>query len=264
MGRANKYWANKTAPTESEWRRVRVYTPPPSGEEAVCDRMLVLQTAAALRQEAPPCTFPRLVCPPIEWQRPGGSEADGREADGDTRLRGVVPLFTRQRADGEHTDWSLVATHVSGRTGCECRQRWALLCAAAAARQEPRAEEEEEQCYAAAGKPLVTEAEGVQLRLSSKSNTGYLGVCFLVYRGRRPFLASTSMQGKFLNLGYYDTAVEAAVAASRYHDEKEEAAAAAGEEAAEAAAEEAEEEEADDEDEGEEDEDEQPELVCLD
>ena len=68
--------------------------------------------------------------------------------------------------------------------------------------EEEEEEEEEEE--------LVTEAEGLKLRLSSKSRTGYLHV---IDKGSR-FRAKV---GKYHNLGSFATAVEAATAVARWY-----------------------------------------------
>ena len=62
------------------------------------------------------------------------------------------------------------------------------------------------------GEELATEAEGLQLKLSSKSNSGYQGV---YGRGGR-FEASHYLDYKRISLGVYATALEAAVAVARH------------------------------------------------
>jgi len=59
---------------------------------------------------------------------------------------------------------------------------------------------------------VVAEAEGSRLHLSSNSSTGYRGVQ-MASTGR--FQARHSVDGKDVSLGYFDTAVEAAVAYAR-------------------------------------------------
>ena len=111
------YWVAGSAPAETAWRRLRLRCPPPVPDaEPIMDRLTELQTAAALRQEAPPCAQPRLPKPPIAWEGPGG---------GDERLRAVVALFaTGSERDLSPSAWALVSTHLPGRTGRECRMRW--------------------------------------------------------------------------------------------------------------------------------------------
>ena len=76
--------------------------------------------------------------------------------------------------------------------------------------QEEESEEEESEVVevAEAASELVTEAEGLQLRMSSKNGSGYVGV---VNKGTR-FEAIDQSGGKCRVLGAYATAVEAAVA----------------------------------------------------
>jgi hypothetical protein len=66
---------------------------------------------------------------------------------------------------------------------------------------------------------LVTEAEGLKLHLSSRTNstTGYRGVSFESFGARNVFRASA---GKTRRLGSYKTAVEAAVAVARHLQEE--------------------------------------------
>ncbi|EOD14494.1 hypothetical protein EMIHUDRAFT_196857 [Emiliania huxleyi CCMP1516] len=74
---------------------------------------------------------------------------------------------------------------------------------------------------AAPAAPLVAEAEGLRLHLSSSSSTGYRGVweqypgIFGVRKCGGRFQAAHSAGGKQVHLGYFDTAVEAAVAYAR-------------------------------------------------
>ncbi|EOD34401.1 hypothetical protein EMIHUDRAFT_98774, partial [Emiliania huxleyi CCMP1516] len=92
--------------------------------------------------------------------------------------------------------------------------------AAAAAEEEEGAEgapEEEEAAEAAgtaavsAAAPLVTEAEGLRLHLSSSNATGYKGV----YEHSGRFKAQRRVGGRLGSIGKFDTAVEAAVAYAR-------------------------------------------------
>ncbi|EOD16916.1 hypothetical protein EMIHUDRAFT_244660, partial [Emiliania huxleyi CCMP1516] len=62
--------------------------------------------------------------------------------------------------------------------------------------------------------PVAAEAEGVRLHLSSSNSTGYKGV----YKDGSRFKAQHrrgGVDGRSVSLGYYDTAVEAAVAYAR-------------------------------------------------
>ena len=117
-GRNGKYW-NGNEPPETDWRRARVRTPPPSLEEPVVDRLQQLQAAAARGEILPP--LPRAVgsgpiADVIPWQGPAG---------GDARLRVLVPLLLQSGHD--RSIWPLVSTHVPGRSGRECKDRWATL-----------------------------------------------------------------------------------------------------------------------------------------
>ena len=117
-GQNGKYW-NGNEPPETDWRRARVRTPPPSLEEPVLDRLQQLQAAAARGETLPP--LPRAVgsgpiADVIPWQGPAG---------GDARLRVLVPLLSRSGHD--RSIWPLVSTHVPGRSGRECKDRWATL-----------------------------------------------------------------------------------------------------------------------------------------
>ena len=92
---------------------------------------------------------------------------------------------------------------------------------------------------------LVAVAEGLRLHLSSKSKTGYKGVCEHIRNSNKFAAKHYATDGATVNLGSFDTAVEAAVAYARAVGEAPEpdAASAAGAEA-EAAEPEAGEEEA--------------------
>ena len=62
-------------------------------------------------------------------------------AGGDARLLYLVPQLARKYPKlMEHkgsTHWALVATHLPGRTGRECRERWGRLAAGAAGAEQP-------------------------------------------------------------------------------------------------------------------------------
>ena len=65
------------------------------------------------------------------------------------------------------------------------------------------------------GAPFITEAGGYKLILSSRSNTGYRGVCFARKTNpSRPFQMSYHKNGK-MHYEYHKTAVEAAIAYAR-------------------------------------------------
>jgi len=70
--------------------------------------------------------------------------------------------------------------------------------------------------------PLQEEAEGLQLQLSSKSLTGYTGVSLNPALTEKPFIARYWNKKKRLKelIGYFDTAVEGAVAYARYVEQR--------------------------------------------
>jgi hypothetical protein len=85
----------------------------------VIDRLADLQTAAAAGRRGPPCLD--VVAEPTPWEGVGG---------GDERLQGVVPLLGRstpKSTGGIEVSWAAVSTHVPGRSGRECRERWLML-----------------------------------------------------------------------------------------------------------------------------------------
>ena len=64
---------------------------------------------------------------------------------------------------------------------------------------------------------LPTEAAGVQLAMSSSSATGYKGVCFEKRRSQYPTPFRAIGPGpQFRHIGYYTTAVDAAVAGGQH------------------------------------------------
>ena len=56
--------------------------------------------------------------PPTPWQGACG---------GDARMRCLVPQLAKEMAKGGPS-WGIVATHLPGRSGRECRDRWLGLC----------------------------------------------------------------------------------------------------------------------------------------
>ena len=69
---------------------------------------------------------------PLPWEGARG---------GDARLRVLVPMLSKRLVglkEGKQTSsWALVATHLPGRTGRECRERWGRLAAGAAGAEQP-------------------------------------------------------------------------------------------------------------------------------
>ena len=114
----SSYWdVLGCAPVEGPWRLARVPPPPPSGEDPVYDRLQELQDAAATGQEPRSCKVPALSAP-IPWDGASG---------GDARLHQVVPLLSTNGREANESAWALVSTHVPGRSGRECRERWKMV-----------------------------------------------------------------------------------------------------------------------------------------
>ena len=68
------------------------------------------------------------------------------------------------------------------------------------------------------GNARVTESNGFKLHLSSRNSTGYAGINYQPQaRGTRPYQAQRKVNGKQQHIGYYATAVEAAVVYARRH-----------------------------------------------
>ena len=59
---------------------------------------------------------------------------------------------------------------------------------------------------------VVSEAEGMQLHLSAKNSTGYKGVKRHILNGAKPYGAEICRNSRCYSLGYFGTAVEAAIA----------------------------------------------------
>lgn len=112
------YWTHARPAECHGWKRARVSPPPPTAEEPVIDRLLELRAAAALRQLPPPCREPREE-EALAWEGPAG---------GDQRLSTIVPILQRNAGTKSKCSvWAMAATHVPGRTGHECYQRWHAL-----------------------------------------------------------------------------------------------------------------------------------------
>jgi len=76
----------------------------------------------------------------------------GGERGGDARLRLLVPSLAKKlaglRARVASCQWGIVASHLPGRTGAECRERWAELHAEAEAEMEEMEAEKMEEAEA--------------------------------------------------------------------------------------------------------------------
>ena len=107
------YWGGK-APPEVCFRDFRVTPPPPTGDEPIVGWLAAMQTAAAAGEPLPPIPEPE-ACAPIPW-----------EAGGDERLRAAVSRLLRGRAPSLHKyiSWAAISTHLPGRSGRECRERF--------------------------------------------------------------------------------------------------------------------------------------------
>lgn len=125
------YWRG-APPAETAWRELHVSPPPPPTREQqpVISRLIELQAAAASGHTAPPCAELREHGAPLRWEG---------EEGGDVRLRVLVPLLaTKSYGHGGVLsriayNWAMVATHLPGRSGRECRDRWLTLTRAAMA-----------------------------------------------------------------------------------------------------------------------------------
>ena len=85
------------------------------------------------------CSVADETAAPLPW---------GGERGGDARLRLLVPSLAKKlaglRARVASCQWGIVASHLPGRTGAECRERWAELHAEAEAEMEEMEAEEME------------------------------------------------------------------------------------------------------------------------
>ena len=131
-GDAGQYWDfTGISPQETAWRTTRLQAPPPTAEEPLIDRLAQLQAAAAAGADAGGLMLPDGPSSeaPLPWQGTSG---------GDARLRVLVPLLyppCSSYANGGALSstnnmvarWAILATHLPGRSGRECRERWALL-----------------------------------------------------------------------------------------------------------------------------------------
>ena len=101
----SKYWPKR--PAESSWRAVRLPPPPPSGVEAVPGSREHIPSA-----EARPSAARGAPLDALAWEAARG---------GDARLQVLVPLL---KAEQNPSNWSLVATHIFGRSARACRNRF--------------------------------------------------------------------------------------------------------------------------------------------
>ena len=142
-GASSTYWggAQQGQPGESlAWRQAHCHPPPPAAEgERLVNGLARLQRAAAASGSDPEAACGGLVhllpgepVEPLPWEGARG---------GDARLRVLVPMLSKRLVglkEGKQTSsWALVATHLPGRTGRECRERWGRLAAGAAGAEQP-------------------------------------------------------------------------------------------------------------------------------
>ena len=109
------YWMGSPPIESGAWRELTVRPPPPTIEEPIINRLQELQTGAV---QSPSRFEPLATINPIDWVGPAG---------GDDRLRAVVPLFSSNGRHVNSNTWALISTHLPGRSGTECRDRWLLL-----------------------------------------------------------------------------------------------------------------------------------------
>jgi hypothetical protein len=126
-------------PHESDaWRAARRHPPPPAASaERLVDGLSRLQRAAAASGAAAESEADGLLSLlPDE----GGAQLPwAGVVGGDARLRVLVPLlarrFTGLKEQKLSSQWASVATHLPGRSGRECCERWGQLAAVAAGRK---------------------------------------------------------------------------------------------------------------------------------
>jgi hypothetical protein len=162
------YWLGGTGPPkETEWRDLRVPTPPPTPEEPVIRRLTKLiamiamiavrrltveliamialivvrrltelRLAAASCTPPPPCTEPQQPQATVKvadtWSDlPLGNSLPWEGAGGgDARLQTLVPMLTLKSYEHGGSlrslsiQWAMLSTHLPGRSGKECRERW--------------------------------------------------------------------------------------------------------------------------------------------
>lgn len=174
------------------WKSIRLPCPPPTHCEPVIDRLGELQAAMLLgsieeveelarseveaQEEQALAGCDGLGSYQIPWttattalqtireeEGGGGGGVEGRvrvpppssDGAGDARLRVLVPLLVGGGSrGGESAAWATLATHLPGRSGRECRERWAVINAAVP-QQVASAKEEVE----APAKPETSESD---------------------------------------------------------------------------------------------------------
>jgi len=113
-GNVANYWhVLGEVPVEGPWRTARVRAPPSFGTEPVYHSTHKLQAGSD-----EPCSLPWQRRSPIPWEGSSG---------GDARLHAIVPLLSTNYRQANASAWPLVSTHVPGRSGRECRDRWQMI-----------------------------------------------------------------------------------------------------------------------------------------
>ena len=110
------YWRG-VAPPETQWRHRTMSPPPPTGDEPVINRLSHLRAAAASGQSTP-------ACHSLQLPSDGHVLPWSGESGGDVRLRALVPMLAH---GGGSMHWAMISTHLPGRSGRECRERWQQL-----------------------------------------------------------------------------------------------------------------------------------------
>ena len=166
------YWQGRT-PLETDWRSHYIEPPPPqtrSAPDPGCDVPLIGRNGA----------FP--------WEG---------DAGGDSRLRRLVPLLYH----GNPSEWTMIASHLPGRSGHECRSRWSELVGDTGGDEEVLEVDDGEEV-----------ARGMRLHLSKRNQTGYVGVT----RDHGRFKVAHYLDGKYTHLGSFPTAVEGATVYAKH------------------------------------------------
>ena len=147
------------------------------------------------------------------------------DSEAQTRRLGVVSMFRKlrkrddnprgvKRARDAVLEESTLLADIVAEQASEVAVKAVAVAAAARRREEMKRQAAQTQ----AASPVVPEAEDVQLHLSVRSATGYYGVAYHPGSSpRKPFYARAGKcAGRNANLGYFTTAVEAAVAIAKH------------------------------------------------
>ena len=109
-GSVGTYWhVLGEVPAEGAWREARIRPPPAAGGGTA---------RVAAWSDEPVCSALWQCRSPIPWEGRSG---------GDTRLHAIVPLLSTNGRQANASAWPLVSTHVPGRSGRECRDRWQII-----------------------------------------------------------------------------------------------------------------------------------------